>query len=55
MPYNWEFREGPSPSFSTHLGTCQTILTWETSVARSTLGRSGKEAASENGSSLTHA
>lgn len=36
----------PSPSSPTHLGTCQTILTWETTVTRSALegsGRTGSE------------
>lgn len=39
-------RKGPQPLFPTHLGTCQTILTRETTVARSTLGevrRRGRE------------
>lgn len=42
--------ERPSPP-PTHLGTCQTILTGETTVARGTLGRSRKEAEGEDGSS----
>lgn len=31
-----------SPSSPTYLWTCQTILTWEATVARSTLGRNGR-------------
>lgn len=45
-------RQGPSLPSSTHLGTCQTILTWETTVARSTLRRRREEAGGEYGSSL---
>lgn len=49
MLCNQENRQGPSLSSSTHLGTCQTILTWETTVARSTLGRRREEAVGEDG------
>lgn len=46
-----EMGRDQAPSLSTHLGTCQTILARETTVARGTLGRSRQEAEGEDGSS----
>lgn len=46
-------RKGPQPLFPTYLGTCQTILTRETTVARSTLGEARRKGSELEGPHLT--
>lgn len=47
------YRKGSPHLFPAHLGTSQTILTWETTVARSTLRQRGRRDR-ESGPSFPH-